>query len=228
MSTTLSSFARALSAALSLLCVPACQSDSEAVAEARAARTTPVAKAPAPATQPQPATPIATPDSAALVRQFVPAGYRLLDMKTGDLNRDAYPDKLLVLDSLTADNQGSETRRPLLLLTANAQGQYILAARNDNTVMCSECGGMMGDPYQGLTIKNGYFSVEHYGGSGWRWTHIITFKYNPTDHHWYLHRAGGDSFHASNPDSAKTHIETPRDFGRIRFERYKGNAGWDE
>ena len=112
--------------------------------------------------------------------------------------------------------------------TTNAQGQYTLAARNDNTVMCSDCGGMMGDPYQGLTIKNGYFSVEHYGGSGWRWTYIITFKYNPIDHHWYLHRAGGDSFHASNPDSAKTHIETPRDFGRIRFERYLGGAGWDE
>lgn len=226
MSFTFPSAARALSAALSLLCVPACQSNPEAGAEAQAASATPVATDTALATQP--ATSVAAPDSAALARQFVPTGYRLLDMETGDLNRDAYPDKLLVLDSITADTQGNESRRPLLLLTANAQGQYALAARNDRTVMCSDCGGMMGDPYQGLTIKNGYFSVEHYGGSAWRWTHIITFKYNPTDHHWYLHRAGGDSFHAANPDSATTHVETPRDFGRIRFERYKGDVGWDE
>lgn len=164
------------------------------------------------------------------MRQFVPAGYRLLDMETGDLNRDAYPDKLLVLDTIQTDTTvtGSEARRPLLLLTADAQGRYTLAARNDNSVLCSGCGGMMGDPYQGLTIKKGYFSVEHYGGTGWRWTHILTFKYNPADAHWYLHRAGGESYHTGRPDDVKTHIETTRDFGRIRFEQYQGDMGWDE
>ncbi len=147
-------------------------------------------------------------------------------METGDLNRDAYPDKLLVLDSVQTDTTGvlgSAALRPLLVLTSNAQGQYTLAARNDNAAMCSGCGGMMGDPYQGLTIKNGYFSVEHYGGSAWRWTHIVTFKYNPTDHHWYLHREGGDSFHAADPDKVETHVKTIRDFGRVRFEQYTGD-----
>ncbi|GAB2767814.1 hypothetical protein GCM10027175_00780 [Hymenobacter latericoloratus] len=154
----------------------------------------------------------------------------MLDMETGDLNRDAYPDKLLVLDSVQTDSTafGSEARRPLLVLTSNVQGQYTLAARNDNAAMCSGCGGMMGDPYQGLTIKNGYFSVEHYGGSAWRWTHIVTFKYNPADHHWYLHREGGDSFHAADPEKVETHVKTTRDFGRVRFEQYTGEEAGEK
>ncbi|WP_139920190.1 hypothetical protein [Hymenobacter sp. DG01] len=211
----------ALSVALALSLL-ACQSKPESAAT-QAPAVAPVATPSVPANPPS--TPVG-PDSAALVQQFVPAGYRLLDMETGDLNRDAYPDKLLVLDSVQTDTTGvlgSAALRPLLVLTSNAQGQYTLAARNDNAAMCSGCGGMMGDPYQGLTIKNGYFSVEHYGGSAWRWTHIVTFKYNPTDHHWYLHREGGDSFHAADPDKVETHVKTIRDFGRVRFEQYTGD-----
>lgn len=41
------------------------------------------------------------------------------------------------------------------------------------------------NPYSGLTIKNGYFSVEHYAGSAWRWTRIPTFKYSKAENDWF-------------------------------------------
>ncbi|MFD2785097.1 hypothetical protein [Hymenobacter rubripertinctus] len=166
-------------------------------------------------------------DSLAAVRPFVPAGYQMLDVATGDLNRDAYPDKLLALDTILVDSlrRESEARRPLLLLTGQPDGTFRLAARNDNAVMCSSCGGMMGDPYRQLVIKNGYFLVEHYGGAGWRWTRIFTFKYDPTARRWFLHRAGGESFHSSDPEKAKTYVETARDFGRVPLESFKGDVG---
>ncbi|AHJ96582.1 hypothetical protein Hsw_0987 [Hymenobacter swuensis DY53] len=175
------------------------------------------------------ATPTAVPDSVVL-RRFVPAGYRILDTATGDLNRDAYPDKLLALDSVPTDPEafGSEALRPLLVLLGNAQGDYRLAARNDHAVLCGGCGGVMGDPYQGLTIKNGYFSLEHYGGSGWRWTRIITFRHDPATRRWWLHRVGGETFHSASPDSAQSYMHTARDFGRVSFEQFTGDEGAGE
>lgn len=164
----------------------------------------------------------ATPDSAQQLAPFIPAGYKLLDATSGDLNLDALPDKVLVLQRIDTDTTmaGDTLNRPLLLLIGEPNRRYRLAARNDRAVMCSSCGGMMGDPYQGITIKKGFFSVEHYGGSGWRWTHISTFKYAPTDRQWYLHREGGEHFHAAEPEKSETSIETVKDFGRIAFPNY--------
>lgn len=165
-----------------------------------------------------------------VLRRFVPAGYRILDAATGDLNRDAFPDKLLALDSMQTEEEtlGSETLRPLLVLLGDAQGSFTLAARNDHAVLCHGCGGVMGDPYQGLTIKNGYFSVEHYGGSAWRWTRVTTFRYELATRRWWLHRVGGETFHATSPDSAKSYMSTVRDFGRVRFEQFTGDEGSTE
>lgn len=78
----------------------------------------------------------------------------------------------------------------------------------------------MGDPFTGVTIKNGYFSVEHYGGSGWRWTRIVTFKYAPAEKNWFLFKDGGDSFHALDPEKVKTKISTVKNFGKVPFERF--------
>ncbi|UOQ52709.1 hypothetical protein [Hymenobacter cellulosivorans] len=165
----------------------------------------------------------ATPaDSVRELARFTPAGYRVEAVSQGDLNRDAFPDQVVVLRLLAADSSmmGDETARPLLLLLGSASGRYTLAARNDQVVLCTGCGGMMGDPFQGITIKNGYFSLEYYGGSAWRWTHVTTFKYDPTGHSWFLHREGGESFHATDPDKVESYSRTTRDFGRVAFTKY--------
>lgn len=178
----------------------------------------------APATASSVVAAVGTPDSVQQLAPFIPAGYKLLDATSGDLNLDALPDKVLVLQQLDADTttMGDTPNRPLLLL-GEPNRRYRLAARNDRAVLCSGCGGMMGDPYQGVTIKKGFFSVEHYGGSAWRWTHITTFRYAPATKQWYLHREGGDSFHATDPEKVETHIETVKDFGRLSFTDYDYN-----
>lgn len=155
---------------------------------------------------------------------FVPEGYTALDTTSGDLNLDTYPDMTLVLkkngEETTSDVVEHPERRPLLLLLGQGEGTYKLAARNDNAVYCIDCGGMMGDPFMDVVIKKGYFSVEHYGGSGWRWTRTITFKYSPADSTWYLHKDGGDSFHAAEPEKVQTTVRTTKDFGKVPFEQY--------
>jgi uncharacterized protein YecT (DUF1311 family) len=151
--------------------------------------------------------------------KFIPEGYKILDVVRGHLNRDTQKDFLLILEERSRDNI-EEQKRPLLILTKQSNGQLKFEARNDNVVFCRQCGGAMGDPYTRTVIKNGYFTVEHYGGSAWKWTRLITFKYSKKDNEWYLHKDGGVSFHGSEPDKVEETVKTVNDFGQVPFEEF--------
>lgn len=158
------------------------------------------------------------------LKEFVPPGFSFLGGEKGNLNLDKYADVVLVLkkdnEKETSDVVNNPEKRPLLILLGQADKTYKLAARNDNTVYCVDCGGVFGDPFDSLTITNGNFSINHYGGSSWRWTRIITYKYSPAEKKWYLFRDGAESFHASEPNKVKTTIKTAKNFGKVSFEKF--------
>ncbi|WP_153797587.1 hypothetical protein [Foetidibacter luteolus] len=157
------------------------------------------------------------------IGMHIPAGYLALDTTYGNLNMDSIPDLILVVKSPAEDTAGfnREENRPLLILLGNADKSYKLAYRNDKVVFCITCGGLMGDPFEGVSIKNGYFTVEHYGGSAWRWTDYITFKFNREDKRFYLHRRDVLSYHTSNPEKIEKTVTTKKDFGVVDFEKYE-------
>ncbi len=164
-------------------------------------------------------------DQATEVLLFDTTNYSVLDSAIGNLNLDNYPDKVLVLKD-KVEGIATNVPRPLLILSGQADNSYKLIARNDSVVLCADCGGVHGDPYVGLTIKNGYFSVEHYGGSGWRWTRIITFKYFAAENNWHLHRDAGISYHNSDPDKTEEIVTNKEDFGRLLFKDYNNEKGF--
>lgn len=111
---------------------------------------------------------------------FIPAGYEVLDegRVVGDLNQDGRPDIALALRATaeTASDGEEYPERLLVLLFATPAG-YRLAAQSNKIVLCKECGGIYGDPFAGLTIFKGVLSVDHYGGSSWRWSLTHKFRY---------------------------------------------------
>lgn len=155
------------------------------------------------------------------VQSFIPKGYAVLNFTKGDLNRDKIEDAILILKR---DNESIEMedapRRPLFILIGEKNGAYKKAAENNTTVLTIQDGGVMGDPFEGVTIKNGYFSVEHYGGSAWRWTHIVTYKYDKKKKTWFLHKDGGESFHSADPEKVESKVLTVKDFGVVPFDEY--------
>ena len=112
------------------------------------------------------------------------AGYEILGHRYGDLNKDEWTtDLILVLkksDETETSDIDNPTLRPLLVFCRQADGSLKQMARNDQTVLCVNCGGIFGDPFSGIAIKNGFFSVEHYGGSNWRWTKICLLYTSPS------------------------------------------------
>jgi hypothetical protein len=156
------------------------------------------------------------------IAKFIPAGYTLIDTAIGDLNLDKYRDVILILKTVGEDTalDATEFKRPLLLLLGNVDKTYTLAARNDNVVYCYQCGGVFGDPYEGVEIKKGIFTVHHFGGSNDRWSNDITFKYSPADKTWLLYKIVDKGWSVFHLDKVETSIRTKNNFGVVTFEKY--------
>jgi hypothetical protein len=156
------------------------------------------------------------------IAKFIPRGYALVDTAMGDLNLDKYRDIILVLKTIGEDTalDATEYKRPLFLLLGNADKTFTLAARNDNLVYCYQCGGVFGDPYAGVEIKRGLFTVHHFGGSNDRWSNDITFNYSPADKTWYLHKIVDKGWSVFHLDKVGTSVQTKKDFGVVRFAKY--------
>ena len=163
-----------------------------------------------------------------LVDQNVP-GYKILDYESGHLNSDTLPDLIAFYDydrynpSFNRDSLENPFDRPLLLYLGQPDGTCLLAKRNDKVVLCYDCGGQWGDPFDGITINNGYFTLSHHGGSREKWSLFITFKYSPEEKNWFLHSSGDEPFSVHEPNKVYSDMDTVKDFGITPFEEYNSN-----
>ncbi|WP_051304952.1 hypothetical protein [Chitinilyticum litopenaei] len=148
--------------------------------------------------------------------------WRLESLVGGDLDGDGDQDALLLLQRIEkvekADEEGS---RRLLILRRNDAGRLELHSHNDKAVFCRQCGGVYGDPLAGMSIGRKGFRIEHYGGSGWRWSNSFTFAFSRRDQDWQLIEVQRESFHASTPDEIEAvRHRPPGHFGLIAFRDF--------
>lgn len=152
------------------------------------------------------------------LNQFIPQGYVLLDSKSGDLNQDGYVDYVIICNS--PNEMEDESKRALIILHGQANGSLKMIDRNDNIVMCAQCGGVTGDPFTGITIKKNFFSIEHEGGSSDQWTRIITFKYNLDEGRYYINRDAGEVWNTNSKKKKKLESYSKDQWGVVPFENY--------
>ena len=167
------------------------------------------------------------------LKSFIPKGYEAIAEKKGDLNLDKTEDCILVIRKTTEEttsnmDEGKPDKRIVLLLLGQKDGSYKLAYKNQNVADCIDCGGVFGDPFSGISIKNGYFSIEHKIAGGHHWEQIITFKFNKTKNNWYLYKDHFINYvlNKSNDPNAEALIadvdklKTVKDFGEISFQNF--------
>src|SRR6185436_8160023 len=150
---------------------------------------------------------------------FVESGTKAIALEKADLNGDGAEDFVLVLEKEKPAKDADDFpvgQRPLLILLRGADGKLTAAKRNDRIVMCSSCGGVFGEPFEGVIAKRNSFSVEHYGGSAERWKFSYKFNYSRIDKTWQLVRVDEIHYHTSNPNKMNAKIYTPpKHFGKI-------------
>ncbi len=98
---------------------------------------------------------------------------------------------------------------------------------NDSIIECSVCGGAgVGDPFQSITIKNEYFSIENLYGACDKTFKVITFKYDKKQNNFYLHKIGTEDYNCreeANPNGeikVTKNTKTIKNFGSITFKKY--------
>lgn len=155
------------------------------------------------------------------VQPFVEKNAKAIALESADLNGDNLKDYILVAERQNPTEKDQydypKNQRPLIILTRGKDNKLSEAKRNENIVMCSNCGGMMGDPFMGVTVGKNTFTVNHYGGSAWRWSADYKFDYSRIDKTWQLVRIEKTSFHAIDQNKTiKREVRTPpKDFGKI-------------
>ena len=159
------------------------------------------------------------------VKPFVQKGLIPIAIETGDLNADGFKDHVLVVSQPVDENAAWEEgagKRSVLILIREPSGELRLAGRNDLVVLCKNCGGVFGDPFAGVNIRDTSFTVNNYGGSNDRWSYSYTFDYSRRDRTWQLVRVEDESFHALDPKhTTKRRVYAPpKSFGLITFSEF--------
>jgi hypothetical protein len=156
---------------------------------------------------------------------------------TGDLNGDSEMDKIEIVEKKcgegdeNADFKDAFCRTVVIYLAKN--GGFEQFASNSEIVECSQCGGAgIGDPFRGIVIKNGYFTIEQLFGACTKTYIYTTFKYDKTSNDFLLHKVGNES-HDCHPDKndnivTTTTEQSKNDFGKITFSEYSGGAEFIE
>lgn len=161
---------------------------------------------------------IQTSDSS--VVDFILPQHEILDTLKGNLNGDEFIDMLLLLRQQSEINSDENLKRPLLILLGTATG-YRLGTISQTAVYCFLCGGVMGDPYTGMQIESaGTFSISHYGGSNWRWTRNLTFRFDQEANDWFLIADVAESFSIFEEDIVQVDAKTPKEFGQLSFSQF--------
>lgn len=114
----------------------------------------------------------------------VPEGYVMFDTASGDLDRDGISE-LVAAYNIRKENGDDFDDIPRTLITyKKKKQQWVLWKKSDQALFTSRGGGMMGDPFEDMEIKNGLLVIRQSGGSSWKWGH--TDKYRYQDGNFYL------------------------------------------
>ena len=107
---------------------------------------------------------------------FIPDSLIVIDTATSDFNNDGLRDVAVVLEYNAGLGEYGGTSRQLFILQKTKTG-YFVSAKCNAAILCQGCGGIFGDPYAGITFKKNVLTINHYGGSSWRWSSNFTFRF---------------------------------------------------
>ncbi|AUZ04111.2 MULTISPECIES: hypothetical protein [Vitreoscilla] len=101
---------------------------------------------------------------------------QVLGEARGDLDGDGQAEIVVVTDTGRPSNNDLGSIRKLEVFKIQ-NGKRSLWQQSQQVILPSQAGGMMGDPFQEISIKNGSLFVNHAGGSSWKWDTRDQYRY---------------------------------------------------
>lgn len=114
----------------------------------------------------------------------IPGGYSIIATTTGDLDNDQVNEFVVAFNTEEVDENSFKNVTRELIIYKERDSEYKVWKSSLQALYGSRDGGMMGDPYDTMFIKNGILQIQHFGGSSWKWS--VTDKYRYQDDELYL------------------------------------------
>ena len=123
------------------------------------------------------------PRQAEIANPSIPSPDTFINIKEakGDLDGDKEDELVAVYDTKREGDLGTE--REIHIFKKKAD-KWNLLHKSIGAVLQSKGGGMMGDPFEELTIENGAIVIRHFGGSREKWNY--THRYRFQKDNWFL------------------------------------------
>lgn len=110
-----------------------------------------------------------------------PATFKNIKEAKGDLDGDKEDELVAIYDTKREGDLGTE--REIHIFKKKAD-KWNLLHKSIGAVLPSRNGGMMGDPFEDLTIENGTLVIRHFGGSREKWNYAHRYRFQKDN--WFL------------------------------------------
>jgi hypothetical protein len=115
------------------------------------------------------------------LEEFTPKFWTLKDKAFGNLDDNTEDEAVCVYETPMEGDLGFAQS---LAIYKKEGENWVFWHQSTSPILSTENGGMMGNPYEGISIKNKTIIVNHFGGSREKWHY--THRYRFQNSNWYL------------------------------------------
>ena len=140
-----------------------------------------------------------------------PTSFKILEEKEGDLDNDGVSEKVIVYDTEKETDYGQE--RQIYIYKKN-NDTWGIWKKSSTAILSSEQGGVMGDPFDGISIEKNCIVINHFGGSRQKWNYTHRYRYQNGD----FQLIGANVFSGAPCDYFET-FDYNLSNGKIKYEK---------
>jgi hypothetical protein len=107
-----------------------------------------------------------------------PTSFEILEELEGDLDNDGISEKVILYDTGKEIDLGTERQ---ICIYKKKNDTWELWKKSVSAILGIEQGGMMGDPFEGISIEKNCIVINHFGGSRQKWRYTHSYKYQNGD-----------------------------------------------
>ncbi|NCT93342.1 MAG: hypothetical protein GXC72_02860 [Chitinophagaceae bacterium] len=108
----------------------------------------------------------------------VPVNYSIIGKASGDLDKDGVEELVVAYNTSNHEEKINDGVPRELIIYKKTNGQWIVWQKSMQALYGSRDGGMMGDPFSGISVQKGVLHISQDGGSSWKWSRTDKYRYD--------------------------------------------------
>ncbi len=114
----------------------------------------------------------------------IPENYSIVKLlygiTKGDLDKDGIDELAVAYNTEEEADDFNEVSREIIIYKQK-DNNWTIWKKSKQVLLANRQGGMMGDPFGKIVIKNGILFINHDGGSSWKWSFTDKYRFQEND-----------------------------------------------